>query len=130
MAGVVWGIFSYVVHGIVNGGIFKDWYKGYENLFRAFDTTMMVRLFILSILMGLVYAFLYLVFHKAIAIENNLKKGALFGAVLFLPQLVGLLFDYAMSPAPFPLPCLISGLITMPIGGMLIALVYGDVLEE
>jgi hypothetical protein len=48
IAGIVWGIISNVVHGIINGGLFKDWYVGYEHLCRAFDSTMIIRDFFLE----------------------------------------------------------------------------------
>ncbi|UCB57750.1 MAG: hypothetical protein JSV30_04000 [Candidatus Omnitrophota bacterium] len=125
IAGLIWGIFSNVIHGIVNGGIFKDWYVGYEHLYRSFDSTMMTKLILLSIVMGLVLSFLYLVIHRGIPGNTPAKKGFIFGVLLFLPQLVGLFFQHTMSAGPFPLPCLISGIIATPVGGVLIALIYG-----
>ncbi len=129
IAGVVFGIFSNLVHGIVNGGIFKNWYAGYEHLYRTFDLAMMTKLTLLSIVMGLVFSFLYLVLHKGIPGKSPAKKGLLFGFLLWLPWLVDSFFQYVMRPGPFQFPCLIAGMILTPLGGMFIALIYGKSLE-
>ncbi len=125
IAGIVWGVFSYVVHGVVNGGIFKNWYKGHEYLYRTFDSAMMIRLFILNIIMGLVVSLLYSVLYKGIPGKSIVGKGFLFGILFFLPRLVGLFFQYTLNLGPFPFPCLISEIIAIPLGGILIALIYG-----
>lgn len=90
---------------------------------------MMVKLTLLSMVMGLAFSFLYLMFYRGIPGKSPAKKGFIFGFLLWLPWLVDSFFQYAMRPGPFQLPCLIAGMILTPLGGMFIALIYGKSLE-
>ena len=85
-----------------------------------------------DIFSGLMIALGYALLYKGIPGATNLKKGLMFGFIVwFMTRLTGELFWYSMSPIPFILVIAgwIHGILVLLLGGLVIAAIYGKSLE-
>lgn len=130
--GVACGIVSEIFGGLIYGMLFL---KQCEQIsvWRSMESWQMrVGMPLVDIFGGLMVALGYAFLYKGIP-GQGIKKGLMFGLIFWLIMRVpGELFGYVMSPIPFKMVIIgwLHGFLTMSLGGIIIAAVYGKSLEE
>lgn len=133
IAGTLFGILSYVIGAVVWGVLFVEESKAHAHLWRPDDDVLMTAgMPIASIITGLTISLAYALFYKGLP-KEGLKKGFFFGCILWLILgFAGGIFWYTIIPITpaLLLASWLDPLLSMPIGGMLIAAIYGKSLEK
>ena len=129
IAGVVVTVFDAVVGGITSGWLF-NWVYGLEptNVWKPMEGPPGATFYIGGLLLNIVLVFFYALFNKGIPGRNRLVKGLLFGLCVWaVGTLPGMFATYSfMAVAPTVVIYLtISGLIQIPLKGLIIAAIYG-----
>ena len=133
LGGVSFGIIGEFFGWLVYGVLFVKWSAQVSELWRPMDSLhWRIGMPLADIFSGLMIALGYALLYKGIPGATNLKKGLMFGLIVwFMTRLTGELFWYSMSPIPFILVIAgwIHGILVLLLGGLVIAAIYGKSLE-
>ncbi len=129
LASVLFFVVGQVIVMGVYGGLFPNYYQGYESFRPMSSMHFRCGLPLMSLIQSMVIALLYAVFCKGIP-GAGVLKGVVFGLLLWLMTGCGIIITYCTMIEPFPVPCLVYTLSAMIIGGMVISAVYGKVMDE
>lgn len=133
LAGIVYGVISYIVGGVVWGGIFEEQTMAHAHLWRDMENDKTAKWMpAASVLIGIGLAFAFASFYKGIPGEG-IKKGLHFGWILWLGfGLGGSVLWYTLSPVSIDLliASLLDYALSLIIGGAAIAAVFGKLLDN
>jgi len=132
VGGIVFGIIAEILGWLVYMVLFGKWVEQSSHLWRPFESLYWrVGMPLTDLLLGLMMALGYALLYKGIP-GTGLGKGVAFGLIMWLISRVpGELFMYVMTPEPFILVIAgwLHGIITMVLGGLAIAAIFGKSLE-
>ena len=132
LGGIAFGVIGEIFGWLIYAVLFVKWTIQVSQLWRPMDSTYWrIGMPLADILSGLLIALAYAILYKGIP-GTGIKKGLIFGFILWLITRVGgELFFYAMSPIPFMLVIAgwLHGLFAGPLGGIVLAAIYGKSLE-
>ncbi|MEW6618205.1 MAG: hypothetical protein AB1422_02445 [bacterium] len=133
VSGVVVAIISQVVGFVIYGLIFGKFCAMSEGIWRPMtDICWSVGMPLTDLLAGLMFALGYLLLYKGIP-GKGINKGFTFGLIVWLMARVpGELYFYTMIPIHRMLVFAgwLQGLLSLCLGGLVIAALYGKTLEE
>ncbi|MEK7274573.1 MAG: hypothetical protein AAB110_04905 [Candidatus Desantisbacteria bacterium] len=129
LASVLFFVVGQVIAMGVYGGLFPNYYQGYEAFRPMSSMHFRCGLPLMSLIQSMVIALLYAVFYKGIP-GTGVLKGVVFGLLLWLMTGCGIVITFCTTVEPFPVPCLVYTLVSMIVGGLVISAVYGKVLDE
>src|SRR3972149_115897 len=132
LSGIAFGIIGEIFGFIIYGVLFMKWISESHQVWRPMESMhMRIGMPLADIFGGLMVALAFAILYKGIP-GTGIKKGLIFGFILWLITRVGgELFFYAMSPIPFMLVIAgwLHGLFAGPLGGIVLAAIYGKSLE-
>lgn len=129
IAGVVFGILSYLVGWFIWGGVFFDESTTHSHLWRRDDSqVMLIGMPLASVLKGIMFSIVYVKFYHGIPGEG-VGKGIAFGFMIWLFAGFGLsVFWYTLAPISFTLlvAAFADSALSMILGGIVVASILGD----
>ncbi len=132
IGGVVVGLIGEFFGFLIYGVIFNKWVVMTMSLWRPMDSLYWrIGMPLVDIFNGLMLALGYALLYKGIP-GTGLKKGLVYGLIIWLiTRVAGELFMYVMLPLPFELVVAgwIHGIISLLLGGLVLAAIYGRSLE-
>jgi hypothetical protein len=133
LAGIAVGVISEIFGWLIYGCIFHDYCALSEHIWRPMDDPCWkIGMPLTDILNGLMIALGYAIFYKGIPGEG-LRKGLNYGVVVWLiSRFAGEIFFYVMIPIHRILIFAgwLHGILTLCLGGIVIAAIYGKSLEK
>lgn len=129
LASVLFFVIAQIIAMVVYGVLFPNYYQGYE-FFRPMSSLhFRFGLPLMGLIQAMIVCLLYAVFYKGIP-GVGILKGLSFGLLMWLPNGCGIVITFCTTIEPFPVPCLVYTLVSMIVGGLVMAAVYGKSLDE